>query len=84
VTDNGTLALELSKASATEIAVNGAQQCLAEVRATSNFVTSGLAHTGINLVTPVDTKFNQGQILYLHAVIGGTLTYTGGAVIHYE
>jgi len=84
VTDNGTLALEISKASATEIAVNQAQQCIAEVRATSNFVTSGLAHTGINVVTPVDIQTVQGQIIYLHAVVGGTLTYPGGAVLHYD
>lgn len=82
VTDNATAVLELSKSSATEVAVNGAQQCISELCYASNFVTSGLVNGGLNLCHPVDVQFDQGQILYLHAgLVAGTLTYTGGAVL---
>jgi hypothetical protein len=82
ITDNANLVAELSLASATEIAVNAAQQCISEVQALSNFVTSGLFIHGINLFCPVNVPVNQGQIVYLHVTVSGTLTYTGGGVIH--
>lgn len=75
VTDNGNVSCELSKASAREIAVNGAQQCILEVCNFGNFLTSGLAFTGINQFFPVDVSMAQGQIVYLHATVSGTATF---------
>lgn len=81
ITDNGICTLELSVASATEIAINASQQCIAELRYQSNFVTSGLLNGAVNKWTPMPgVPFAQGQFLYLHAVISGTIVYTGGAV----
>lgn len=84
ITDNGAVQIEVSRASAREIAVNGAQQCVIEAAVYQNFVTSGLAAIGINQFFPVSVDVVQGQLIYLHAVVTGTLTYTATAVIHYE
>jgi hypothetical protein len=74
--------LEISAASATEIAVNEAQQCISELDFYGNFVTSGLSNGGANLFVPVPgVPWAQGQKIYLHAVISGTVTFTGGAVL---
>lgn len=82
ITDGAGVVLELSATSATEIAVNEAQQCLSEVRWFGNFVTSGLAQTGINLWVPLPmVPCTQGQKLYLHAVISGTVVYRGGGTL---
>lgn len=80
-TDNSEGVFELSLASATEVAVNAAQQCITEIAFYSNFTTSGLAYGMVNLFCPVEVQVNQGQIIYLHAVITGTATLKGGAVI---
>lgn len=82
ITDNGVCTLELSAASATEIAVNEAQQCISELRYQSNFVTSGLLNGAVNFTTPIpQVPWSQGQKIYLHAVVSGTVVYTGGAVL---
>jgi len=75
VADNGNFALEISLASATEIAVNAAQQCVAEWRGYNNLVTSGMTLASLVGFFPLSEGLKQGQILYLHAVIGATLTY---------
>lgn len=75
ITDNANAVMELSLASATEIAVNGSQQAVLEVRAYSNFVTSGLSHSSVNQYFPVDLSLRQGQYVYLHVTVGGTITY---------
>jgi len=84
ITDNSSLCLELSLAAATEIAVNDAQQAIAELRTFSNFVTSGSQQTNLNSFLPVDVEFEQGQKLYLHGTIAGTLTFTGGAILVFK
>lgn len=82
ITDNAELVAELSAASATEIAVNEAQQCLSEVRLFGNFATSGLAQVGVNTLFPIPAvPFAAGQKIYLHIVITGTVTYQGGAIL---
>lgn len=82
ITDNATAVMEISLASATEVGVLGAQQCISELCYASNFVTSGLYNGGVNLYIPVHVPIAQGQQIYLHAgLIGGTLTYTGGAIL---
>lgn len=82
-TDNGTAQVEVSRASAREIAVNGAQQAIAEIWLQSNFVTSGLAQYGVNEFFPVDVPVVQGQIIYLHIVIAGTVTCSVSALLWY-
>jgi hypothetical protein len=83
VTDNAQVNCEVSKASAREIAVNGAQQCVVEVGLAGNFLTSGLAQFGVNQFFPLDIDVTQGQLIYLHAVVTGTLTYNFTGVIIY-
>ena len=75
ITDNAQIDLELSKSSATEIAVNGSQQCVGQVSLRNNLLTSGMGLYGHNQFVPVDVQFVQGQIIYLHAVVVGTITY---------
>lgn len=81
ITDGGQVDLEISLASAREIAVNGAQQCVAQVAFESNFVTSGLAQNGANLFVPVDVRVTQGQIIYLHCVVAGTIVFDATAIL---
>lgn len=82
VTDNGICTLELSAASATEIGVNEAQQCLSELKYQSNFVTSGLVNGSVRKGVPIPgVPWSPGQKIYLHAVVSGTCVYTGGAVL---
>ena len=83
ITDNGIGVIEVSKASAREVGTNGAQQCIVEAALEANFVTSGLSLYGINLVVPVDVAVSQGQLIYLHIYISGTLGITGSALLHY-
>jgi hypothetical protein len=83
VTDAAILRLELSRASATEIAVNGAQMSVAEFGACSNFVTSGLSQPVIVGQIMVNASFAQGQIIYLHSVVAGTLVYYAAFILHY-
>lgn len=84
ITDGGLLRLEISQTASTEIAVNDSQLCVSELACAGNFVTSGLSQTNLNLVVPVNVAMAQGQKLYLHAVIGGTVTYTGGANLWFD
>jgi hypothetical protein len=83
ITDNAQCDLEVSRASATEINVNGAQQCIVQVGIRNNLLTSGLTGLGVNTFLPVDVQVVQGQIIYLHTVIVGTITYFATFIIHY-
>jgi hypothetical protein len=84
ITDGASITAEVSRASAREIAVNGAQQSVAEICTYSNFVTSGLAQSGVNVWAPCKIPVDQGQIIYAHAVVTGTINYYATALIHYE
>lgn len=78
IADNNAGAVEISQASATEIAVNGAQQAICEVRCFNNLVTSGMTMVSLTGFFPVDVAVKQGQIIYLHAVIAaGSYVFTG-------
>jgi len=81
ITDNAEMVAELSLASANEIGVNDAQLCISEVCQTFNFVTSGLYGGGLNLYVPVSIPLTQGQKVYYHCFITGTITIIGGAVL---
>lgn len=83
VTDNAQVNCEVSRASAREIAVNGSQQCVLEVSLAGNFLTSGLAQNAVNVFVPLSVDVVQGQIIYLHALVTGTLTYNFTANIVY-
>lgn len=84
VTDNAQVNCELSRASSREIAVNGAQQCIAEVSLAGNFATSGLAQNAVNVFFPIDVDMAQGQIVYLHALVTGTAVYNFTALLQYH
>lgn len=81
ITDGAQVDLELSRASASQIAVNGSLDSILQVSAEGNFVTSGLAQFGINQTFDVNAPFEQGAILYLHATVAGTVTYTASFII---
>lgn len=81
ITDNAVAQLEVSRASAREINVNGAQQCICEINNYANFVTSGLAFAGQNGFLPVDVDVDQGQIIYFHAATSGTITFLGTFIL---
>jgi len=78
---DGEAVLQLSKASATEIGVNGAQQVISNVTLEKDLVTSGMAQGGVHFVHPVDESLDQGQILYVHAAIDA-LTVSGACLLH--
>lgn len=77
--------LEVSRASATEMAVNGAQQCISEVCMVVTSATAvGFAWNGQNLFVPVNVAVLQGQLIYLHAALTGTPTYFATALLWWE
>lgn len=83
VTDNAQVDVEVSRASARELQVNGSQQCICEVGLAGNFATSGLAQFGVNQFFPLDVPVTQGQIIYLHALVTGTAVYNFTALLQY-
>ena len=82
-TDNGMAIIEVSRSSSKEIQVNGSQQAIVEVQLYNNFVTSGMSAPNFNGFLPCDVSVNQGQIIYLHAVVTGTMNYYATFIIHY-
>lgn len=83
ITDNAIVRLEYSKVPTNQIATNGALDPFLEIGLAGNFVTSGLAQTGINQFFPVDVPVRQGEIIYIHATVAGTVTYYANAILHY-
>lgn len=83
ITDGAVVRAELSKVPTNQVATNGALDPFLEVGMAGNFVTSGLAQTGICQFFPVDVPVRQGEIVYLHVTVAGTVTYFFNAVIHY-
>jgi len=84
ITDGAQIDLEISRASAREIAINGAQQCVLQVCVESNFVTSGLSQMGVNQFFPMAVGFDQGQLIYLHALVAGTVVYDATFILHFD
>lgn len=84
ITDNAQATVEVSRASATEINVNGSQQCVCQVDSRNNLLTSGMTAASQNVFFPVDVPVTQGQIIYLHAVIVGTITYFATFLLQYD
>lgn len=75
ITDGAVVTMELSLASAAEIAINAAQQCIYEGRLYHNFVTSGMSSPNVNGFFFADIAMKQGQQVYLHAAVSGTASY---------
>jgi hypothetical protein len=84
VTDNGLFRGELSKVPTNQIATNGAIDAFLEVGSATNFATSGLAENGKAVFLPVDIPVRQGEIIYLHVTVSGTVTYYFNAILHYR
>lgn len=82
-TDGASLVAEVSRASAREVGVNGAQQSILEVGSYNNLATSGMANNALNNFFPVSVPVIQGQIIYLHVQIAGTLTYYATFILWY-
>jgi len=83
ITDNAAVRLELSKVPTNQIAVNGALDPFLELAFGGNFVTSGLAHFGINKFYPLSVACRQGEIVYIHATVAGTVTYYFNGIFSY-
>jgi hypothetical protein len=83
VTDNADVSLELSKVPVSQIATNSAVDAFCEVKMAGNFATSGLAQAGVNKFYPLDVDVRQGEIVYLHATVTGTLAYKFTAIFNY-
>jgi hypothetical protein len=75
VTDNGSVRLELSPVPTNQVAVNGAQDPFLEIGAYVNLATSGLAAPLVSQNFPLVVQVDQGEIIYLHATVAGTVTY---------
>lgn len=80
VADNGVVALELSKVSTSQIAVNGAQDPFFEIRIFVNLATSGLLAPGGNGFCPISVPCRQGEIIYVHALVT-TSTYYANFIL---
>lgn len=83
VTDNGDVSLEVSKVPTNQIGVNGAIDPFLQVGASANFATSGLAQTLTGTFIPLNVSCRQGEILYLHATVTGTIAYKVTFVFDY-
>lgn len=83
ITDNSNVKCELSKVPSSQIGVNGAQDPFLEVAAFQNFVTSGLVPGSICKFFPLNVPCRQGEIIYLHATTGGTITFYFTAILFY-
>jgi hypothetical protein len=79
--DGGNCALELSKIPTSQVAINGAQDPFLQIDHYSNFVTSGLDNGATNNWYPVRVPCRQGEIVYLHAFVAGSVTYYFTAIL---
>lgn len=83
VTDNAQVRIEFSKVPTNQIGVNGALDPFLEVGVYGNFVTSGLAQNGLCNFVPLAIPCRQGEIVYVHATVSGTVTYFVNAIFAY-
>lgn len=83
VTDNAIVRLEFSKVPTNQIGTNGALDPFLEVAVAGNFATSGLAQGGVNKFFPLSVSCRQGEIIYVHATVAGTVTYYLNAIFSY-
>jgi len=83
ITDGASVRVELSKVPTNQIATNGAVDAFLEVGSYGNFVTSGLAQGGQCLTVPVSVTCRQGEVVYVHVTVAGTLNYFFNAILWY-
>jgi hypothetical protein len=83
VTDNAAVRLQFSKVPTSQIAVNGALDPFLEIAVYGNFATSGLSLFGVNQFYPLAVHCRQGEIVYVHATVAGTITYFVNAIFFY-
>lgn len=84
ITDNGQIRIELSKVPTNQIGTNGALDPFLEVGLYSNFVTSGLAQPLLCQTFPLNVPCRQGEIIYLHATVLGTITYFFNGIVWFR
>jgi hypothetical protein len=82
-TDAGQARVELSKVPNNQIGTNGALDPILEVGTFTSFVTSGLAHSSDVGFLPLSVSVRQGEIIYLHATVAGTVTYAANFILIY-
>lgn len=83
ITDDAQVRIELSKVPTNQITTNGALDPFFEIQLYGNFVTSGLSQTAVNMFFPWEVPCRQGEIVYLHATVGGTAVYFFNGIIWY-
>jgi len=81
--DGAACKFELSKVPTSLIDTNGAQDPFLGLRWFGNFVTSGMSQAPINAFYPLDVECRQGEILYVHAEIAGTVVYDINVIFYY-
>ena len=83
VTDDSGVRIELSKVPTSLVGVNGAIDPFAMVSGRISFVTNGLSQNAQNGVIPLAVDCRQGEIIYFHTLVSGTITYFFNAIFHY-
>lgn len=83
-TDGGGIKLELSKVPTNQIDTNGALDPFLQLNMANNLATSGMAAPMVNAFFPVDISVRQGELIYLHASVGGTASYFANFILHYQ
>lgn len=83
VTDNASVRIDISKVPTTQVASNGAQDSFLQTVVLGNFVTSGLSQWGLNKTFPLSVQCRQGEIIYLHATVAGTIVYYWNGIFWY-
>ena len=73
--DNARASLSLSVAPTSQILINDGQGTIATLEAITNVSTSGGGQGGINCFVPLPgIPMRQGDILYLHGLVAGTVS----------
>lgn len=83
ITDGASVRVEFSKVPVSQIATNGAQDAFLQAGLYGNFATSGLAQNGVNQNFPISVACRQGEIVYLHATVAGTVVYYANVIFWY-
>ena len=83
ITAGAIVRLSFSKVPTNQIATNGAQDPFLEVGLSNNFVTSGMNALNLTRFYPISVSCRQGELIYVHATVAGTITYYVNAIFQY-
>jgi len=83
VTDNSRLFVECSKIPTSQLLTNGSQEPFLVVGAHVNVGAAGVGFGQINQFVPLDVDARQGEIVYLHVQVTGTLAYWANIILVY-